>query len=217
MSNRGECAASYLCPGFNGNPMEIHETMAPPAVNDLARQSICEKKVDQCSNKNGRGKRCPRPAWNGFRRCERCHKSNQRSLKRNFLSRMVIHNRNRDHGKGFRWAPGEYVTRDWLLARLDAQGPICYWCGKGNLDTKKRLTDNGIQLERLSNKLPHLKRNCVFACGHCNRRSWRAKWDVTPHHLRRVEGSIDPRLTHKAKVIQDRVCLELSSRFGSTA
>ena len=225
MSVLGSNAASYLEPYFNGNSMGSKGTMAPPAVNDKARLDVCKKKVGdekipaetirKCSNKSGKGRQCPRPAFKHFRRCEQCHMSNRRSIRRNYVSRMVIWSRDRDRAK-FKWSPGEYVTRDWLAHRLETKGPNCYWCGKTDLNTRKRLNDDGLQLERLSNDLPHLKRNCVFACGYCNRRSWSKKWKEVPFHLRKPLSGVELRLTHKARITQERVCLEIhSTRFGS--
>ena len=204
------CAASCLFPIFNGDSMGNHEVIAKSAIANLAGQSHGEKEVRRCSNTSGRGKRCPRPAWGDWQRCEPCHKSNRRSIRRRWMKRLVdncyFHDKDR-----FKWNPADYVDEEHIKWLFEKQGPVCYWCGKKNLSITNRKGNDGLQLERLSNSLPHLKRNCVFACGKCNRGSWQPRWRKEPAHLANVPT--DPRLTHRAKVVQDRLCLELNSKL----
>ena len=207
-----DCAASCLAPYLNGDSMGIHEPYAQPSISNIARISQAQShETRRCSNTNGRGNRCKRPAWKHWKKCKQCHESNQRSIKKNYISRMVIYSRDKDQRKDITWKPEEYVTKEWLGKHFAKVGATCYWCGACHLDTYNRRGAKGLQLERLSNDLPHLKRNCVFACGDCNRRSWTSKWDKIPHHLLKYNHQLDDRLSYKTKITQDRLCLEIAS------
>ena len=209
----GDCAASCLAPEINGDSMGFRDLDAPPAIGDIARTLQVQSYVTRrCSNKNGRGRQCPRPAWKHWKKCRKCHEGNRTSIKRNWLSRMVIYSRDKDQRKDITWQPEEYLTKEWLGNLFNKVGATCYWCGACHLDTYNRRGAKGLQVERLSNDLPHLKRNCVFACGDCNRRSWTKKWDKVPYHLLKYNHQLDKRLSHATKVRQDRICLEIASR-----
>ena len=203
------CAASCLFPIFNGNSMGNQKVIAKSAIANLARQSQVGKNVRQCSNKNGKCTRCTRPAWKNWKRCEPCFMSNRRSIKRRWMKRCVDMCILHDKVK-FTWDTKDYVNEEHMKWMYKTFGRICYWCGKQNLSIENRLGNDGLQLERLNNSLPHLKRNCVFACGMCNRRSWKRGWKKEPHHLAKIPK--DPRLSHRSKVLNDMVCLEIKSR-----
>ena len=221
MVRNNERVASYFLPEINGKSPLKQSTCAPQPMTEIAGKCQVQKNAELCSNKSGRGIRCKRFAQEGYKRCEKCLASGRRSVLRNFLTRMVVHSRTKDRQKGFKWDPEEYVDRNWMeKIFMKRYGRSCYWCGKV-MNRRKRTGSDGLQLERLNNSLPHLKSNCVFACGHCNRRSWRPKWDKVPHHCTLFPGALDDRLEHCVKVNQDRVILDLlrrqSNRSGSTA
>ena len=203
--------ASYFLPNFNGI---YHSNIDPFAKSSIAKMDSPPHSGDssQCSNVSGRKIRCKRIALPNRKRCRLCTRSNFESLKRNFLTRMVVHSKKCDTLKGYKWKRGTYVTRAWLNHQFRKTGATCYWCGFTNLDCRTRTGANGFTLERLSNNLPHLKRNCVFACGLHNRRSWRSGFTDFPFHLRKITTCVDRQTILK----QERVCLEiLSTRFGS--
>ena len=213
-------AASYLYPLFIGNFPLKKQPIAQPAVANIARQSQVEKNVEskkmciivpRCSNKNGKGMRCKRLAWveEGVVRCKKCTLSNRKSIKKNWVSRVVMHSRDKDRGKKFEWKTEDYISKEWLETLLKERGNKCYWCGI-KCETGDRRKSKGCTIERLSNSLPHLKRNCVFACAHCNRRSWSLNWAVEPFHIRNIRK--DERLLHSVKVLQDRLCLEIKQK-----
>ena len=210
MEHVGEIAASCLSPILNGNSMGKGETIAPPAIADSARQSQVQQNVRKCANKNGRGKQCPRPAWEGFTKCKECVMANRKSLKKNWPSRMVFMSRVKDKDRGFKWNEEDYIDKHWLGGLAKERGTDCYWCGVA-CDTYDRKKNTGCTIERLSNKLPHLKRNCVFACLSCNRRSWQKNWDTEPHYMSKVH--VDSRLTHAVKIIHDRLKLDIRQHF----
>ena len=65
------------------------------------------------------------------------------------------------------WKEGEYVTPEFLLAQLEQQWGVCYWCGI-QMSIKQRNAPHGLTIERLDNRLPHTKKNSVLACHRCN-------------------------------------------------
>ena len=205
------CAASYFLPDFNGNSHSKKEPIAKPSIASSARQ-ITGANLRRCSNKSGKGLQCKRMAMTGYKRCQNCSRSSYESIKRNFLTRMILHSKTRDNYKGFTWAPPDYVDRPWLESLFKKTGPTCYWCGATNLNCRTRTGADGFTLERLCNKLPHLKRNCVFACGACNRASWRKSFVAPPYHVRKYRYSLHPSLTQATMINHDRMCLELTSR-----
>ena len=206
-SNR---SASYFLPDLNGVFHSEKDPLAKPAIATSARK-ITGASIRRCSNRNGRGLPCKRVARMGFKRCAPCSRSSYESIKRNFLTRMIVHSKSRDVYKGFTWEPTNYVDRPWLDAMFKRTGPTCYWCGAQNLNCRTRTGADGFTLERLSNDLPHLKRNCVFACGGCNRASWRKGFNAPPFHVRKFRYSLHPDLTQSTMVTHDRMCLELQS------
>ena len=206
-SNR---AASYFLPDLNGDFHSEKDLITKPSIATSAR-IITPAHQRKCSNRNGKGLQCKRFARIGFKRCAECSHSSFESLKRNFLTRMIVHSKSRDNTKGYKWAPTDYVDRPWLNAMFKRTGPTCYWCGAQNLNCRTRTGADGFTLERLSNDLPHLKRNCVFACGGCNRMSWRKGFCAPPFHVRKFRYSLHPHLTQSTMVKHDRMCLELLS------
>ena len=65
------------------------------------------------------------------------------------------------------WNETEYVTPNFLLAQLDQQWNVCFWCGI-SMQTKNRKAPDGLTIERLYNHLPHIKTNSVISCHTCN-------------------------------------------------
>lgn len=65
----------------------------------------------------------------------------------------------------------EYITREWILKKLKKSNNKCKYCN----ETLELLNHEGIKnsklifsVDRLCNKLPHIKSNCVICCWHCN-------------------------------------------------
>ena len=203
-------AASYFLPKLNGDSHSINDPFAKPSINSSprARTGVNSRK---CSNKSGRGLRCKRAAMVGYKRCMNCTRSSYESIKRNFLTRMILHSKKSDRDKGYTWEPEEYVSRPWLEGLFKKSGPTCYWCGATNLNVRHRTGADGFTLERLSNDLPHLKRNCVFSCGHHNRGSWRKGFQIPPFHILKYRYSLHPGLERETMIKQDRLCLEIQS------
>ena len=209
------CAASYFSPKLNGFYHSNMNPFAKPSIAKMGSPPSRSGDSSQCSNVSGRKIRCKRNALPNRKRCQLCTRSNFESLKRNFLTRMVVHSKKCDTLKGYKWARDSYVAKKWLDSMYRNTGATCYWCGETNLDCRTRTGSNGFTLERLSNKLPHLKRNCVFACGLHNRRSWRPGFTDLPFHLKKINDII--RVSRCTMLKQERMCLEIhSNRFGST-
>ena len=125
---------------------------------------------------------------------------------------MVNQSKTNDRAKRseITYKPEEYITKEWLKDLYKTRNN-CYWCGAGYLSTVTRQRNHGIQIERLCIKLPHLKKNCVFACAYCNRRSWQDTWKEEPYHLRKYRYCFHPKLRRETKILQDRLCLEIKA------
>ena len=189
--------------------MEKKEPIAQPAIALIEHaKGRCEKRL--CSNRSGHGTRCKRPAVEGKMRCAKCAACARRTRVIHWASTMVNQSKTNDRPRPFTWREEDYITKEWLLDLYKTRSQ-CYWCGAGYLSTVTRRRNHGIQVERLSNKLPHLKRNCVFACAHCNRRSWLKTWKEEPFHLRKYRYCFHPKLRREVRVIQDRLCLEIKA------
>ena len=190
--------------------MEIKELFAPPAIGDtnIAR-TRCEKKL--CSNRSGHGTRCKRFAVEGRKRCAKCAACARRTRIIHWASAMVNQSKTSDKAKQ-RSSDDSYVNKLWLESLYKTHSN-CYWCGAGYLTIGNRQRNGGLQIERLNNDLPHLQRNCVFACAYCNRRSWKPNWREEPYHLRKYRYCYHPKLSRVTKIRQDMICLELRSTF----
>ena len=201
------CAASQFLPELNGDSMGPKDPNPQPTVT-ITLRTFSPVKFRRCSNTSGHGSRCKREALPNRKRCQNCTRSNFYSLKRNWATRMVLHSKRSDKYKKYKWEPAEYVNKQWILTMFRKTGATCYWCGATNLNIKRRTGADGLTLERLSNKLPHLKRNCVLACGQCNRQSWRENFKLPPYHLLRYRYSLSP-VTRDTMITQERLCLEI--------
>ena len=204
---KSSSAASHFLPELNGNSIGPKEPSPQPTITHIHRSSS-PVKFRRCSNTSGHGSRCKREALPNRKRCESCTRSNFYSLKRNWATRMVVHSKRSDKYKEFTWVPRDYVNKQWILSMYRKTGATCYWCGATNLNIDRRTGADGLTLERLCNQLPHLKRNCVLACGQCNRQSWRETFKLPPYHLLKYRYSLSP-VTRDTMITQERLCLEI--------
>ena len=207
-SKNVSCAASYFLPQFNGISMGKNKPIAKPSIARSPR-SPGSVIIRKCTNRSGHGTRCTREALPNRKRCKDCTRMNLESLRRNWPTRMVLHSRRNDEKRGFEWQPGSYITKGWLRRLFKKNGPTCFWCGATNLNLVRRTAADGFTIERLCNALPHLKRNCVFACATCNRKSWHANYKMPPFHLVKYRYSLDTRLSRDTILCQERLCLEI--------
>ena len=203
------CAATRFSPILNGNSMGTEVPIAPPSMT-IMRSPVTVEKKRICSNRSGHGTRCKRIAVDGRKRCAKCMASARRTRVVHWEVTMVNQSKTADRRRKMEWESEEYITADWLRYLYKNQ-PDCYWCGASYLCTKNRRHNRGRTIERLDNKLPHLKRNCVYACAWCNRRSWQPGWEIDPFHLRKYRYCIDEKLSREVKIIHDRLMLELKS------
>ena len=190
------------------NPLNLEGSLLPPVADDGLASSSGE--IRRCSNRGGHGTRCKRPAVKDRRKCAKCLACGRRTRVIHWEVTMVNQSKTSDRKKKFKWQPEEYITGDWLKFLYKTQ-PDCYWCGASYLCTKNRRHNRGLTIERLDNRLPHLKRNCVFACAWCNRRSWHRNWKIVPYHLRKYRYCVNPKLSRKTKLVHDRLILELKA------
>jgi len=67
----------------------------------------------------------------------------------------------------------DYDTRDfidtpYLLHLQTKQQNECYYCQTQLCWRERRRAKNGLTVERIDSRLPHLKSNCVLCCKSCN-------------------------------------------------
>ena len=86
--------------------------------------------------------------------------------KKAWATRIVSHSRLADKRKN-RTSNEPYITKECVLKLRDQQNNKCFHCNI-LMQTDKRKNPDGLTIERLDNSLPHIKRNCVLACHHCN-------------------------------------------------
>ena len=61
-----------------------------------------------------------------------------------------------------------YITTKDLIVLQNKQQNKCFWCGIFMNWLERRSNKDGLTLERLNNRVPHLRENCVLACKSCN-------------------------------------------------
>ena len=126
--------------------------------------------VDLCSNTDSKGWRCKRSREEGFRYCAKCRKSSNDSTKRRWANHVVYDSKRSDTKRRYCIDDEDYITADWVLKQRERQNNLCYYCDQ-EMQIERRTAYNGLQAERLTEALAHLKGICVLACGNCNRRS----------------------------------------------
>ena len=181
--------ASDLVTEFNGDSMGINGYTAPPSNDKNGALAVLnpvmedlqeylrkhhiwmEIKVHRLCNNTGRNNwRCKRVREGDFKYCAKCRKSVYASGKRRWNHHVVYDSKSSDRNRGFGVDDPDYITPEWVLEQRKVQGNRCYYCEK-EMQTRMRTAGDGLQPERLTESLPHLKAICVLACGDCNRRS----------------------------------------------
>ena len=69
-----------------------------------------------------------------------------------------------------------YISTSDLLELQNTQQNKCYYCWLDMSWMERSRNPRGLTLERLNNRLPHYKSNCVLACKRCNCKRY------SPHH-----------------------------------
>ena len=184
------CPASDLVTRSDGNLMEINGYTATPSNEDngplpllnpvlpvlqnyLKRHhlSITIKVNQLCNTKSGRNSwRCKRVRDPGHKYCFQCHTAVYASGRRRWSNHMVYDSQSSDRDRGYPIDSPDYITADWVVEQTKKQNMKCYYCAK-TMQIERRTAPDGLQVERLTECLPHLKSICVMACGDCNRRS----------------------------------------------
>ena len=182
--------ASDLVTELNADSMEIDGYMVPPSTTDngaLATvispimselQAILKqhhialdiKAHRLCCNTGRNNWKCKRRREGNYRYCAKCRKSIYDSGKRRWHHHVVYDSKRSDARRGFDVDDPDYITAEWVLKQREKQDNKCYYCAR-EMQIKRRTAFDGLQPERLTESLPHLKSICVLACGDCNRRS----------------------------------------------
>jgi hypothetical protein len=67
-----------------------------------------------------------------------------------------------DTAKEYEWDPAAYVTYEWVKYKMRYQQFACFTCA-----APLGCTGSEFSIDRISNKLPHTRRNCAIACLKC--------------------------------------------------
>ena len=146
-------------------------------------------------------------------RCAGCAKSAILSNRKNWCRRVIQDCLQKDREKTWDepWDTADYITKEWVKAYYDEHGPRCFWCDKECRIVERRGVD-GLQCERLNNKVPHLRSNCVMCCGGCNRASHQASFNRMPAKVDQYITQYNQPMQWSAQHarLQALLCLELT-------
>ena len=123
-----------------------------------------------CCNTGKNNWKCKRRREGNYRYCAKCRKSVYDSGKRRWHHHVIYDSKRSDARRGFDVDDPDFITPEWVLEQRERQKNKCYYCAR-EMQIKRRTAFDGLQPERLTECLPHLKSICVLACGDCNRRS----------------------------------------------
>ena len=76
--------------------------------------------------------------------------------------------RSEDRRRKFKVDLPDYITSEDVIRLQKKQDNRCYHCGIFMNWLERRVSKNGLTLERLDNLLPHVLSNCVLCCKSCN-------------------------------------------------
>ena len=140
-----------------------------------------------CCN-TGRNKwRCKRRREEPYRYCYKCRKSVYDSGKRRWNHHVIYDSKRSDARRRFDVDDPDFITAEWVLEQRERQDNKCYYCDR-EMQINRRTAFDGLQPERLTESLPHLKSICVLACGDCNRRSHYSRFCPYPIKQARLLG-----------------------------
>ena len=199
--------ASDLVTELNGESMEINGYMVPPSTTEngalatvlnpvmselqsLLKNHHIELDITAyqlCCNTGRNNWRCKRRREGKYRYCAQCRKSVYDSGKRRWHHHVIYDSKRSDARRGFDVDDPDYITAEWVLEQREKQENKCYYCNR-EMQIKRRTAFDGLQPERLTECLPHLKSTCVLACGDCNRRSHYSRFCPYPIAQARERG-----------------------------
>jgi hypothetical protein len=80
---------------------------------------------------------------------------------------MVMHSKQSDKKYKLTYAEEDYIDPDFLIEHRKKRNNQCIYCDI-RLQSFNRRRFNGVTVQRLNNRLAHIKDNCVIACYQCN-------------------------------------------------
>ena len=135
-----------------------------------------------------------------FKKCLTCRKHKRENERKHWGKRKFWNLRDRDRDAGrITDVPGGYMDDSFLVGLRTYQENKCYYCTVP-MQTINMMLPDGLTVERLDNRIAHLKTNCVLACHTCN--------------VHRVGDGINARWLESRKLINvfRRVMTELLAR-----
>ncbi|MFA5151321.1 MAG: hypothetical protein WC554_02050 [Clostridia bacterium] len=95
----------------------------------------------------------------------------------NISKYKIFEYRRRDKNKGRDYNIDDYITVEWIKEKIK-ENPQCSLC-KCELLLCRYPKNDGQQfsVQRINNKLAHIKKNCCIICWKCNHIAKRGKYD----------------------------------------
>ena len=81
--------------------------------------------------------------------------------------RAVVHSKIADKNKNRTYKPRDYITHQRLRFLRTLLKNKCVYC-QTEMQTENRRLPNGLSVERINRKLPHVKSNVFLCCFRCN-------------------------------------------------
>ena len=111
---------------------------------------------------------CGRTRVGTFKKCKRCRTNKQLNERKHWGKRKYWNLRDRDRDAGrITDIPHEYMDEPFLVGLRSSQKNMCHYCDV-SMQTGNMMLPDGLTVERLDNRVGHLKSNCVLACHTCN-------------------------------------------------
>ena len=83
----------------------------------------------------------------------------------------MINTSKRDDIKKGRYDPDEHIDRDLLQYQFEEQEGKCFYCEVAMVTHSSengKIDPDRMSIERMDNRVGHIKENCILACYKCN-------------------------------------------------
>lgn len=111
--------------------------------------------------------KCKRLITSTRRWCPTCRTKCAKYQSGRWANRACVHSKIADQKANRRYNNDDFITPSRLVFLRSLQRDECVYC-KTKMQTGHRRKPNGLTIERINNKLPHIKHNIVLCCFHCN-------------------------------------------------
>lgn len=157
-----ERVAKGLCPRCGGVP-ETTRQMCNRCCKQNNKQKldlrVVRKKKGLC--------RCGAKRDGDLLECKACREAQKKSQKKHWARMVVDNSRKHDKDAKREYNEVDYITVEFVKALQISRHSRCEWCNCP-VQTENRRLDDGLTLNRVDNRLAHIKSNCRLCCYECN-------------------------------------------------